>query len=122
MRKNNLDEIDTILSVLMSHMPQTVYLVKNKQRYAEVEDAIKAIANFVWSVDESAKITAEPDELTGTSICVEVTAGLVVIDMVDKFCEVLQKANNFEIFPKDDGKIGLGIVFEGAFEPAPPHK
>ena len=114
------DEIDALLSYLEEHTPKTVYLIKNKPRYDEVTQAIKKFADFVWAVDDKAKITVRPDDLTGTSICVEVITNLVVIDMVDDFCDVLRKANNFEVYPRTDGKIGLGLVFERAFDVAPP--
>lgn len=117
-----MDEIDALLQYCEAHLPKTVYLVKNKARYDEVKQAIQDIADFVWETDENAKINVAPDELTGTSIGVEIIASLVVIDMVDKFCNALHKANNFEVYPRTDGNVGLGLMFEGVFDPAPPYK
>ncbi len=116
------DGIDELLAYYEEHMPQNVILVKNHKRYDEVKQAIQDIADFVWDTDDNAKINVNPDDLTGSSICVEIIASLVVIDMIDKFCGALSKANNFEVYPREDGNIGLGIVFEGVFDAAPPKK
>lgn len=114
------DGVDALLAYYEDHMPHNVVLIKNKQRYDETKQAIQDIADFVWATDDNAIINVNPDGLTGSSICVEIIACLVVIDMIDKFCEALRKANNFEAYPRDDGSIGLGIVFEGVFDAAPP--
>ncbi len=116
------DGIEAIIAYYEENMPQNVILVKNHKRYDEVKQAIQDIADFVWDTDESAQINVNPDDLTGSSICVEIIASLVVIDMIDKFCNALRKANNFEVYPREDGNIGLGIVFEGVYDPAPPKK
>lgn len=113
------DEIDALLSYYKDHMPKNVVLTPNHERFNEAEQAVQDIMNFVWETDENAQVNIAPDELTGSSVCVEITASLVVIDMVDKFCSALQKANNFEVYPREDGNIGLGIVFEDVFVPAP---
>lgn len=114
------DGIDALIKFYEDHMPRSVVLVKNKQRYEEIKQAIQDIADFVWNTDKNAIINVTPDDLTGTSICVEIIASLVVIDMVDKFCDALRKANNFEVYPREDGNIGFGLVFENVFDAAQP--
>ena len=79
------DGIDALLAYYEDHMPKNVILVKNHQRYDETKQAIQDIADFVWETDKNAKINVTPDDLTGSSICVEIIASLVVIDMIDKF-------------------------------------
>lgn len=115
-------ELKRIIEFYRDYMPKNVVLVKNQPRHTEVENAIREIANLVLSSDEQAKITIQPDELTGSSLTVEIITDLLVIDIVDKFCDALRFADNFEVFPKPNGKIGLGIVFENVFKAAPPHE
>jgi len=115
------DEVDSFMEYYKQHMPKTIVLAKNKPRYDEVMKAIEDISNFVWETDSNADIDVYPDDLTGCAMCVKIVASLVVIEMVDKFCEALGKANNFEIYPRTDGNVCLGIVFEDVFKPAPPH-
>ena len=113
-------EIDALIAIYHKKMPNNVALVKNKERYDEIECAIKDIAELVLCCDSQAKIDISPDELTGSSVCVTISSSLVVIDIVDKFCDALRKADNFEVYPRSDGSIGLGIVFEDAFKSANP--
>lgn len=115
-----MKDIDKIIEFYQSYMPKNVALVKDKKRHAEVEQAIKDIASFAYESDEFANVVVEPDDITGSSIMVEITADLVVIDMIDKFCEALRKVDNFEVYAKENGKIVLGLVFEDVFKPAPP--
>lgn len=116
------EKIQELLKVYKELMPEGVVLVKNKERYEEVRSIIQEISDFAWDVCESAEIDIRPDELTGASICMEVVTDLFVVDHMDKFCEALKKANNFEIYPRTDGRVGLGLVFKKVFSPAPPIK
>ena len=116
------DGIDALLAKLEELLPETAVFVKNKERYDEAQQAIREISDFVWQTDKNAKINVFPDELIGSSLCVEIIASLVVIEMVDKFCDALRKADNFEIYPREDGNIALGLVFEDAWVPAPPRQ
>lgn len=116
----NFDVVDQLLETYKVLMPKTVYLVKNKKRYDEIVKAICEIASCAVEVDSDAKVRISPDALTGSSLCLEVTASLIVVDLLDKFCSALKKANNFEVYPRTDGLLNFNIVFEDAFVAAPP--
>lgn len=116
----NFDVVDQLLETYKALMPKTVYLVKNKKRYDEIVKAICEIASCAVEVDSDAKVRISPDALTGSSLCLEVTASLIVVDLLDKFCSALKKANNFEVYPRTDGLLNFNIVFEDAFVAAPP--
>ena len=88
--------------------------------YQEAIRAIYDIASCILAADKNARIDCFPDQLTGSSLCLEITTSLVVIDMVDRFCSALKKADSFEFYPRTDGLIGFGVVFENTFVPAPP--
>ncbi len=111
------DPIDILLDAYMRLMPSTAYLKKNPDRYCEVEQAIKEIAQLATDCDSNAKIEIKPDELTGSSLCLTVVSSLIVIDEIDKFCTALAKADSFEVCPRTDGTISLGICFENAWVP-----
>ncbi len=114
--------LDQLLETYKAFMPKTVYLMKNKKRYDDIVKAVCEIASCAVDVDSDAKVKIFPDDLTGTSLCLQITASLVVIDLLDKFCSALKKASNLEVYPRTDGLIGLGVVFEDAFVPAPAHE
>ena len=114
------DSIKQLAKVYESLMPTTIVLAKNKPRFTEAMEAIQKIADLVWDSDEKATINVAPDELTGTSICVNIKTDLFVVDRVMKLCDALCKADTFEVTPLIDGFVGIGITFEKAFVPAPP--
>lgn len=116
------DKIQQLLKVYESKMPKGVVLVKKKERFDEVKQAIQDISDLAWDCDESTVIDVYPDDLTGSAVCVKMIANLLVIDMLDKFCEALKKADTFEVYPRDDGYVGIGITFQDVFDAAPPIK
>ena len=116
------DPIDALLEAYKKLMPKTAYLMKNPERYLEVEEAVKEISKLALDCDEGAKIEAIPDDLTGTSLCLTITTNLIVIEEIDTFCSALAKANNFEVCPMVDGSVSLGICFENVWIPVEVNK
>lgn len=114
------DRIDELLDYYVEHMPTTVYLVKNTDRYSIIEKAVREIAEMALLYDNSAKIEIRPDELTGTTLCLYITSSLFVIDEIDKFCVSLKAADTFEACPLTTGDISVSLTFKDAWMPAPP--
>ncbi len=123
-KQENFEDIDKFLDWYKSKRPETVYLVKNKARYAEVMQAVRTIYNFAHdSNPEGTTISMPtPDELTGTSLCVEIVSNLVVFEDMQKFCAALSKADSYETTSRTDGKFLIGIVFEDVYDLAPPSR
>lgn len=117
-----IDFLYELISFYNKHMPNKVCLMKNPKRYHEVKKAINKISDFVLSVDGKAKVSAKPDELTGTCLCLEITTDLIVVDAIDNFCDAISKANAFEICSLRNGKVFFGLTFEDAWMPVPPLK
>ena len=113
-------EVDNLLEWYKKLMPKTVYLVKNKKRYDEAVKAICEIASCAVDADSDAKVKVSLDPLAGSSLCLEVTTSLIIVDLLDKFCAALKKANNIEVYARTDGLINFNVVFEDAFVAAPP--
>lgn len=118
MKKKN--GLDALLKCYEDLMPETAYLAKVPKRYDDVKQAIQDISDFVWQNDGAAKINITADGLTGTSVCMEIISNLIVIDHVEKFCNALRTADNFEAYAKTDGTVAFGIVFEGVFDAVQP--
>lgn len=116
----NKDIIDALLDEYVKLMPKTAYLMKNPDRYPEVEKAAREIADMALTCDGDAKIEMIPDKLTGSSLCLRITADLFTVDMIDKFCEALKKANTFETNALTNGQVQIGMTFEDAWIPASP--
>lgn len=116
------DKIDELLDYYVDHMPRTAYLIKNAERYPLVEKAVREISEIALLCDSDAKITIRPDELVGTTLCLEITSSLFVVDMIDKFCELLKYANTFEACPLTTGDVSVSMTFQDAWIPASPKK
>ena len=117
------DNVDNFLNWYKDNRPETIYLVKNKQRYYEVLSAISTICSFALeSNPDGTKITTNPDELLGTSLCVEIITPLVVFESMQELCAALSSADNLEICARTDGTVLIGIVFEDVYDFAPPAK
>lgn len=116
-----IDVIDVLIDLYKKYMPETVYLIENPSRYSEAEKAVEIISDLALAIDSTAKIEAKPDDLTGTSLCLEIITDLIVIDELDKFCSALKKADTFEVSPLTNGKIFFGLTFENTWIPAPPY-
>lgn len=116
------DEIDELLAFYEEHMPKTVYLMKNPDRYPIIENAVKEISEMARACDADAKIKIYPDDLTGSTLCLEITSSLFVIDVIDKFCDALKVANTFEACPLTTGDVSVSMTFQDAWIPAPPKK
>lgn len=114
------DKIDELLDYYVEHMPSTVYLVKNGNRYPIIEKAVREITEMALLYDSNAKIDIRPDELTGTTLCLYITSSLFVIDEIDKFCSSLKTANTFEVCALTTGDISVSLTFKDAWVAAPP--
>ena len=115
---NRKDPIDALLETYEALMPETAYLKKNPLRFPMIENAVREIASLALDCDSNAQIEIKPDDLTGSSLCLTIISNLIVIDEIDKFCKALAKANNFEVCPRTDGPVSLGMCFEDAWIPA----
>lgn len=97
--------------------------IKNERRYEEVLDSIIHIcASALKSNPDRTTLSHKPDELFGTSLCLEIITNLVVFEDMKGFCAALSKADNFEVCAMTEGKVSIGIVFEDVFDLAPPKK
>ena len=116
-------DIDKFLDWFRSTRPETIYLVKNKARYAEVMGAIRTIYDFAYESNPDGTILTAPtpDPLIGDKICVEIISNLVVFEDMKKFCAALSKASNFEVCARTDGKALIGIVFDDVYDIPNPH-
>ena len=110
--------LETFKSFYQKNMPDTVYLVKNGERYNEIERAVVSFVDFIKSVSPDAIVDVERDCLTGTSICVYAKAQLYVFEDVKAFCENISEADVVEIMPRTDDKVEINLSFKNAYVPA----
>lgn len=110
--------IEKLLKYYEEHMPRTVYLKKNKDKYQIIEKSVRELAEIAKTYDEDSVITIKPDELTGTTLCLDIETSLLAIDSVDKICEALKIADTLEICPLLNGNVSVAMTFQDAWVPA----
>lgn len=118
MKKQN--EIDALIAFYEKHMPETVYLMRNKGRYEEIVKAMNDIKDFISTIESDATFEISKDEIDGTSLALEVTCTLLSMTEVDQFCAAIKKADSIDITPKTDGNLSVMFGFNNAYVPAPP--
>lgn len=114
------DPIITLLKIIEENMPETVYLMRNKERYEEVVKAMEEIKDFILSIEDDAKFKVEKDELLGTTLILEVNCTLLSFTEVDEFCEAIKKVDTIDVVAKTDGTLGITFGFNDAYVPCPP--
>lgn len=118
---DDFDAIDALVDLFYKYMPEVVYLMKNPERYPEIEKSINELKALVLEDHDDAKIKFGPDELIGTTMCVEIETCTFAIYDLERFCSILSKASTFSIDALTNGNVEIGITFEDAWIPAPPY-
>ena len=116
-----MKSIDELLNYYEGLMPKKAYLMVNKERYPIIVKAVKEICDMASLCDKEAKVDIHPDPLTGTTLCLDITTNLFVIDYIDKFCAALKEATTFEACPLTNGMLSVSMTFQKAWVPAPPY-
>ncbi len=114
------DSIDRLLALYEKHMPATVYLMRNPERYDKIAKAMEELKSFIDSIEDSATFSITKDELIGTSITLEVRCDLISFTEVDQFCSAIKMVDSIDIVPTDDGRLSVVFGFNDAYIPAPP--
>lgn len=110
---NNKD-IMHFAELINKHLDAKKSFVANKQRLAEIEQASK-IASKLFA---DAKISLKDDPLQLGSISVHIDCFDMIVrgkDEIKLFIELIERADNFETYAKDNGNIVISIMFNNAF-------
>lgn len=108
--------VDDFIDFIKENMPKNVTFAKNGERYKEVQKAITEIKDFVIDVSPDAKITVEPGKTFGSCLTMEIVADSFQITEIEGFCRALSKAATFEVLPRTDGQLLIGLTFPNAFK------
>lgn len=115
-------EIDELLKRYQSKMPKLAYLVKNKSQYETIVKSMEIITSFVKKVSPDAKIEITPGEMDPSAIYYKVLADEVIIENTKDFCAAILNASNIEFYPRNERKLAMSILFNGAYDPAPAYE
>ena len=121
-KNNEFPIIDKLLATYKEKVPETVYLLKNKERYAEIMAAIDRIVGYIRDISPDAKVEVVAGEMDASVICLRVTTDEIIIQDIKGYCDALLKSANMEIYPTKNNKLVMGVVFNGAYSTAPPYE
>lgn len=121
-KNNEFPGIDKLLADYKEKMPKTAYLLKNKERYAEIMAAIDQIIAYVVSISPDAKIEIEAGKMDTRAIYLTITTDEIIIQDIKGFCDALLNGDNMEIYPAKGDKLVMSILFNGAYSAAPAYE
>lgn len=113
--------LDRFIAIYEALMPKKVYLVRNGSRYVEITGAMRDIETAINAATYDAVFNVESDELTGTTLALEVECDLLAITEVEQFCNAIRTSDSIDIVPLTNGNLSVVFGFNDAYIPAPPH-
>ncbi len=120
--KNEFEEFEKLIAFLRENLPETICLVRNKERYDEIVRSITEIQEYFVEQDDQTQFVIEKDKLLGMSLCLSVVCQLLSTTDIESLCKVIGKADSIDIEPLCNGKIRFTFGFDNAYKPAPPYQ
>lgn len=110
-------ELQNFMNGLEKARPSVTYLAPNKERKAEVMDAIKTIVAMVLENDKDAKFSVSPDELTGTTVDLTIITEYVEFRPMPEFINAAKVATTYEVLPSnEEGKVEINFTFNRVYK------
>lgn len=106
----NDEEFMQFASAVRQYLETPKVFVQNPQRIAEVN----AATEIACKLFPEANITLEDDPLQMGAIILIVEDFDITVRETKAFCELVSKADNFEVYATDDEKVKLAIMFNNA--------
>lgn len=113
------DEIDALISVIEKKMPDTVYLMRNPERYDTIVSAMGELRNYIATIEDDATFKVTRAGLVGEDLALDVTCTLLAISEVDRFCNAIKVADTIDVEPLTNGDLHIVFGFKHAYVPAP---
>lgn len=106
----NDKEFMQFAEVLGRYLETQKIFIQNPQRMAEVNAATEMAERLF----HEAKITIEDDPLQMGALILCIEDFDITVRETEAFCELVSKADNFEVYATDDEKVKLAIMFNNA--------
>lgn len=106
----NDEEFMQFASAVRQYLEIPKVFIQNHQRMAEVN----AATEIACKLFPEANITLEDDPLQMGAVILIVEDFDITVRETEAFCELVSKADNFEVYATDDEKVKLAIMFNNA--------
>lgn len=90
--------------------------IVNKNRVKAINDAHNRLEKIIHEYTPKANVQINMSELNDGSAYLSVETDELVVHNVQDFISIIKEANNFEIYPLNNGKIKITIMFNGIME------
>ena len=85
--------------------------VVNKKRMNEMEKAYDLMQKIVHEYTPEANVEINMNTINDGSATISIETDEIVVHNVQEFISIIKSANNFEIYPLNNGNIKIAIMF-----------
>lgn len=87
--------------------------IVNKERMKVMDLAYKRLEKIIHEYTPDAKVEVNMNVINDGSASISVETDELVVHNVQDFISIIKEANNFEIYPLNNGNIRIAIMFNG---------
>ena len=90
--------------------------VVNKKRVNAMENAYDIMKKIIHEYTPEASVEINMSAINDGSATISVETDEIVVHNVQDFISIIKEADNFEIYPLNDGNIKIAIMFNGIMD------
>jgi ATP-dependent Clp protease adapter protein ClpS len=90
--------------------------VVNKKRVNVMENAYGIMKKIIHEYTPEASVEINMSAINDGSATISVETDEIVVHNVQDFISIIKEADNFEIYPLNDGNIKIAIMFNGIMD------
>lgn len=106
----NEENLTNFVDLLTKYLETQKVFVQNPQRMAEVNAATETACRLF----PDSQITIEDDPIQMGAVILRIEDFDIVVRETEAFCDIVDKADNFDIYPVGDEKVRADILFNRA--------
>lgn len=104
--------MDQYMTGLKKYLESTKIGVVNLPRQADLLEAYELIKGIILAEDHDATVEIKHGLLQFGDVAIQIVTDDITVYDMRAFSKVIEKADNFQIYPTTDGKIKLDIMFK----------
>lgn len=106
----NEEQFNGFVEILTDYLKAKKVFVQNPRRMEEINVATEMVCRLF----PDAQISIEDDPLQMGAVILRIEDFDIVVRETEDFCSIIDKANNFDIYPVGDEKVRIDILFANA--------
>ena len=106
-------DFETFLKHFNEWQSKPHMFVVNKKRVKTMEEVCDQLEKIIHKYTPEANVEINMSVINDGSASISVEADELVVHNVQDFISIIKEANNFEIYPLNNGNIKIAIMFNG---------